>query len=288
MIKVSTSGFSYEDWKGIFYPDNVKKQDQLVYFSRFFEAVELNYSFYTVPTMKGISGHLQNAPEMKFALKGHKCFSHTREYGTWEVDAYKTALEKLRESNALIAMLLQFPFSFHSTIDNLDYLMRLIDQFQNYPLAIEFRHSRWKNRKTYKYLSENNVTLVTTDAPPLPNLFRGGWEPVGSFSYIRLHGRNAEKWWNHDEAWERYNYLYSSEQIDAMAEAIKKLANSGSGGTDPNKGKKKSPRDVYIFFNNHWQAQGAINAYQLALKLGLPVRSDLPEKIKKHLIVKND
>ena len=282
MIIVSTSGFSYADWEGSFYPTGIKKQEQLPFFARFFPAVELNYTYYSPPGEKGIAGHLNHAPGMRFAVKGHSSFTHKRNYGEREKDIYRAALNQLREKDALIALLLQFPYSFHATTFNLKYLEKLLGEFEGFPVAVEFRHSKWKSRKIYEFMKERNTTLVTTDAPALANLFRGGWESVGPFSYVRLHGRNSEKWWEHEQSWERYDYLYTSKEIAGMAAAIEKLATEES--EDGTSEKTESARDVFVFFNNHWQVKAVINAIQLAAKLGLKIDIEgLPEEVKKRL-----
>ena len=273
MILVSTAGFSYDDWVGPFYPPGTPKNEMLLFFAQFFPAVELNYSYYAIPGRRGIDGHLRKAPGMKFALKGHKSFTHQRNYGDKEVDAFRSALDRLVEAGALLALLLQFPYSFHATEENLAYLDRLARRFEGYPAAIEFRHARWKNRQAFDFLAERGLPLVTTDAPAVGELFRGGWEGAGPFGYVRLHGRNAEKWYGHEQAWERYDYLYSRAEIEKLAGAVKKLA--GANG-----GPEAEPRDVYVFFNNHWQAQGAANALQLTMALGLPIPEGLPEGLR--------
>lgn len=276
MILVSTSGFSYDDWTGPFYPPGTRKQEQLPFFARFFPAVELNYSFYSFPGTKGIEGHLRHAPELRFALKGHKSLTHDRVYGSREVDIYRGAMQTLHERGALIAMLLQFPYSFHATENNFTYIAHLLDDFAGWPLAVEFRHAAWKNRRTWDFFRECGVTLVTTDAPALDGLYRGGWEAIGPFAYVRLHGRNGARWWEHEEGWQRYDYLYTAAEIGGMARAVEALAQPA----DNESGASRNPRDVFVFFNNHWQAQGAINALQLALELGLELPGDLPEAIR--------
>jgi uncharacterized protein YecE (DUF72 family) len=279
MITISTSGFSYEDWIGRFYPNDINKSDLLPYFHQYFDAVELNYSYYSFPGKKGIDGHLRNAPGMKFALKGHSSFTHQRQYGQEELTCYKAALDQLANADALICLLLQFPYSFHANNENRKYVDRLADDFKGHPLAVEFRHGGWKSHTTYNQILELGCALVTTDAPDLPNLYRGGWDFEGPFSYIRMHGRNSDQWWEHEHGWQRYDYLYTREQIAGMAPAIEKLTNAG--GKDVKQ--TKDPRDVYIFFNNHWQSQGAINALQLSLELGLKSPEELPEFIAKIL-----
>ena len=276
MIFVSTSGFSYKDWQGRFYPQGLKASEQLPYFARVFQAVELNYSYYSFPGEKGINGHLRNGPGMKFALKGHSSFTHQRQYGRKELDIYSSALQQLQENDALICLLLQFPYSFHFNTRNMGYLEKLIRDFENFPMAIEFRHANWKNTYAFNFMADSGKSLVITDAPEVNNLFRGGWDASGPFGYVRLHGRNKEKWWEHDEGWQRYNYLYSPKEIDGMAKAVDKLQ-------EPASADEKVKRDVYVFFNNHWQAQGAINAIQLSQKLGQPLPQNFPEDLKKLL-----
>jgi len=274
MIRVSTSGFSYDDWIGLFYPDDIKKTELLPYFNQYFDAVELNYSYYSFPGKKGIDGHLRNAPGMKFALKGHSSFTHQRSYNEETLSCYKAALDQLAEADALICLLLQFPYSFHENAENRRYIDSLATKFKKYPLAIELRHANWKNHVTYNQFQQLGVSLVTTDAPDLPNLYRGGWEQIGDFGYVRLHGRNNEKWWDNDEGWQRYDYLYNQQQIEGMAAGVRTLA----GKTQTN---QESERDVFVFFNNHWQSQGAINALQLSLELALKSTDDVPEFMAK-------
>lgn len=288
MIIVSTAGFSYKDWVGPFYAPGTAKWEMLPFFAGYFRAVELNYSFYSIPGKSGISGFLEKAPGMRFALKAHKSFTHQRDYGEKELEAFKQALSKLKEENALIALLLQFPYSFHATEENLDYLEKTAREFEGFPVAVEFRHSRWKSRRVYDFLNERNLALVTTDAPDVGDLFRGGWERIGPFGYVRLHGRNAAKWYEHEHAWQRYDYTYPPEEISALAAAVGKLTTTGEddfhleqeeAGGDKSVGK----RDVFVFFNNHWQAQGVLNALQLRLVLGQELPDDLPEGIKAKL-----
>jgi uncharacterized protein YecE (DUF72 family) len=284
MILVSTSGFSYNDWVGPFYPPGTPKWEMLPFFARFFHAVELNYSYYSLPGRKGIDGFIEKAPGMKFALKAHKSFTHRREYGQKEIDAFRTALDALAQNDALLALLVQFPNSFHLSDESLDYIGSLTQHFQSYPIAVEFRHADWKNRRAFDFLDEHNLALVTTDAPDVPGLFRGGWERIGPLGYVRLHGRNAEKWYEHEHAWQRYDYSYSLEQLEKLAGAVRKLAGEEPGDNEV----PAEKRDTYVFFNNHWKAQGVVNALQLRLILGEELPEDLPKEIKERLLATGD
>jgi len=287
MILISTAGFSYADWVGPFYPQGTPKGEMLPFFARFFPSVELNYSYYTLPDVRGLERIRSKAPGMRFALKAHKCFTHERNYGRKEVEIFRGALDALNKDGSLIALLLQFPYSFHAVAANLDYLDDVTKEFAGYPLAVEFRHNKWKNRRAFDFLQERGLALVTTDAPEVGELFRGGWEHGGPFGYVRLHGRNAEKWYNHEHAWERYDYLYSPGQISKLAEALRRLA--GEIPEAPHEDKpvnsEATPkkRDVFVFFNNHWLAQGVINAMQLRLELGEEPPKGLPDAVSARL-----
>ena len=284
MIVVSTSGFSYKDWVGPFYPEGAGREEMLPFFSRFFPAVELNYSYYSIPGQRGLEQIIGRAPGMRFALKAHKSFTHDRNYGPKEAEAFRAALDLLRQNGVLLAFLIQFPYSFHVSDKNLDFLDRLAGEFEGYPTAVEFRHSRWKNRGAFDFLVERGMSLVTTDAPDMGDLFRGGWEHGGPFGYVRLHGRNAEKWYDHEQSWQRYDFLYSHEQIAKLAGAVRRLAGeSGVLFDDAEAEQAPKKRDVYVFFNNHWMAQGVINALQLKLELGEDLPEGLPDEVLKRL-----
>jgi uncharacterized protein YecE (DUF72 family) len=88
VINVSTAGFSYKDWVGPFYPPGTAKWEMLPFFARYFQAVELNYSLYSIPGMSGLCSFLERAPGLRFALKAHKSFTHQRNYGEKEPKAF--------------------------------------------------------------------------------------------------------------------------------------------------------------------------------------------------------
>jgi uncharacterized protein YecE (DUF72 family) len=273
MIYSSTSGYSFADWQGLFYPENTDKTEELAYFSQFFNAVELNGTYYNNPTPKSIATCIKTAPGMKFALKGNKLFTNQRKLIQKDIDDYCAALSQLARAEALVSLLLQFPIDFLATSPNIEYLGTLVSKFDKHPVAVEFLHPSWATPRAYKYLQQiSSITIVTTDAPDLTNLFRDGRESRGKINYIRLHGRNSEKWWQHDEGWERYNYLYASTEITNLAEGTEKLQ-SMTGNN----------RDTFIFFNNYVRAQSLINALQLSVRLTKKAPPGLPSGIASYL-----
>ena len=152
-------------------------------------------------------------------------------------------------------ILAQFPYSFHATPQNRDFLRWMRDGFGELPLVVEFRNSRWLVEESFALLQELGLGYCCVDEPRL----RGLMPPIAratspDVAYVRFHGRNAEKWWKHDEAWERYDYSYSDEELQEWVPKIKGLAEEAD--------------IVYCFANNHWEGQAVSTARQLSLLLG--------------------
>jgi len=258
-ILIGCSGYSYEDWKGVFYPPDIKKRDMLRYYEKKFPIVEINATYYTFLGEKSFRSMLEKTRHLLFSVKLHSVFTHRREYSEEERTRFLSSLRPLVEKGRLKALLIQFPYSFRYSPKNMDYMKRLREDFQPIPAAIEFRNNGWKRDEVFRAVDEmENTALVSVDAPALPGLFRGPWESIGDFDYIRLHGRNREKWYNHRESWERYDYEYSEEELHEIAQGIKSMKN----------------REKIIFFNNHYRGKGPRNALELMKILGVEYGSD--------------
>jgi uncharacterized protein YecE (DUF72 family) len=120
----------------------------------------------------------------------------------------------------------------------------VLDRLDAVPLAVEFRHRSWDNPSVVAGLRERNVTLVIPDAPPIHALYRPEPTATTSAGYLRLHSRNADKWYAGGE--ERYDYSYSSEELAALIDQWCHL---------------DAPVDrVFAFFNNCHGGQAAANA----------------------------
>jgi uncharacterized protein YecE (DUF72 family) len=133
-------------------------------------------------------------------------------------------------------------------------------------LVVEFRNSEWQSDETLTKLRSLNISLCAVDAPAVKGLPKFSKDLTGDISYIRLHGRNAAKWYEHDHAYERYDYLYTESEIKSIAGQI-------SGMTE-------RAKESFVFFNNHYGAQAVTNARQLADVLGIatkPAQSSLFE-----------
>ncbi|MBC7350511.1 MAG: DUF72 domain-containing protein [Candidatus Aminicenantes bacterium] len=253
---VGTAGWSYEDWEGIVYPP-VKGRDfhPLEYLARFIDIVEINSTFYrpASPSMAfSWLRRVQAYAQFLFTVKLLQVFTHQRkDFSQKEVDEFKKGIEPMAVKQRLAAILVQFPWSFINTVENREYLERLFSLFAEFPLALEVRHSSWDRPDFHEFLKEHKVCFCNIDQP----IFQHSIKPSAivtnpRFSYVRLHGRNYRDWFREEAGRDdRYNYLYTSDELADWIGRIKKLAE----GSDR----------VFIITNNHYRGQALANALQI-------------------------
>ena len=260
-IRIGTSGYSYKDWCGPVYPAGARPGDMLSLYAQQFDTVELNFSYYRQPDPQQLAKMAQTVsdvnPAFTFSVKAFKGLTH--EIGpTWHEDAavFRDALSALADNARLAAVLMQFPHSFHYTVQNRKHLDAVSRALEGVPLACEFRCAEWLTNRVYEGLCARGVALVAVDEPALDGLLPPVCIPTSGTAYLRFHGRNKENWWRGDNA-SRYDYLYSE---DELREWIPKLVSLG--GTVTN---------AFIYFNNHWRGQAVQNArmFREMVKTGL-------------------
>ena len=139
---------------------------------------------------------------------------------------------------------MQFPQSFHRTADNRQHLAKTLADFASVPVAVEFRHNSWQAEQTLAGLRERDVTLVIPDAPDIRSLYHHAPVATSNVGYLRLHSRNADKWYAGPV--ERYDYHYSDTELADLADRWRPLA--------------ELVEKVYVYFNNCHSAQAAANA----------------------------
>jgi len=252
-LYLGTSGYSYKDWEGIFYPENIKSSDYLVFYGKYFNSVEINFSYYAVPNpylFSALSAKVDN--DFLFSVKAHSSMTHQRNANEKIYSDFLKALEPLAISNKMGPVLFQFPYSFHFSVENLSYLLKLRKIFKDFDAVFEFRNSQWVRDEVFYFLKENNAGFANVDEPSLSGLMPGSDYLTNDTFYLRFHGRNSEKWWNHEKAYERYDYMYSEPELNSWVPKIKKAVLSA----------KKS----FIYFNNHYKAK-AVSSANILLKL---------------------
>ena len=239
-IFIGTSGYSYDDWIGSYYPRGTKRPQMLDYHQQYFPAVELNYAYYTMPRPSTLFQIRNKAPHAKFSVKAHQSITHERRAIREDWRMFADSLQVLSDTGQLSAVLFQFPSSFKCTPENFSYLDMLCEYFESLPMVLELRHAGWHKDVTYDYARQKRVALCSVDAPHLPGLTSNVLYPTRRMSYYRLHGRNAFNWFEGDNA-TRYDYTYSAQEIEEIVRNILALAAYSD--------------TVYIFGNNHPRAQ---------------------------------
>lgn len=298
-ILIGTSGYSYpgpppQGWSGAFYPElKGHRFDELKYYSQIFNAVEINNTFYRPPSAAVAKEWAARTPvDFVFCIKLWQKFTHRMKIfrkksgEQWEsatvkdFDEFRTGILPLAEAGKLGALLLQYPAGFHCSAENMEQVEQTLRWFYDYPKVVELRHKSWSEAhdRIKALLEENRASGVLIDEPKFDTSVRQGSQPIGDIFYFRAHGRNAKAWWNPKEAWERYDYLYSRDEIKKHAEHIKAAVRTT--------GVKKA----FAFYNNHARANAAANAIMLSQELGVRLKAmpseamlvKFPELAQKH------
>ncbi len=266
-IRVGPAGWSYKDWENVVYPPHGSKFDHLAYLASFFDTIEINSPFYRIPPPTHAKSWIRRVSanaDFKFTTKVFRGFTHeAAKLERADVKAFRDYLDPLAGADRLGAILLQFPWSFKNTPEAKEKLTKLFAELAEYPKALEVRHSTFQNEEFFDFLNEHDVAWVNVDQPLFDNSVKPAETVTGPIAYARFHGRNYEKWFAHDESWERYNYLYSEKELAPWVERIETMAKN---------------RDTYVVTNNHFRGQAIVNAGELRESLGL--ENNLPPQLK--------
>ena len=260
-LYIGTSGWSYPDWEGIFYPPGAGRSlNRLEYYSEHFDAVEINTSFYRPPNpnyckkwLRDVSGN----PRFMFTAKLWQQFTHERQepWTQADVDLFKRGMEPLMESGKLGALLVQFPWSFKNTERERQWLAKLSQAFAEFPKVVEVRHVSWQCEPALEFFRTLNLSFCNIDQPPARNSIGPTSLATGPIAYYRFHGRNAEKWFSKDaDRDSRYDYLYSEAEMQPWVDNIEEM--------------EKRIEQIYVMTNNHYRGQAPVNALQMKAMAG--------------------
>ncbi len=256
MIHIGTSGYSYEDWIGPFYPRGMRQADMLVYYAEHFGFTEINSTYYKMPNAAAMNNLQKKTPtDFVFTVKLHQSMTHDKNATKQDYQSFAEAMSVLKQAGKLGCLVAQFPYSFHYNRENIDYLLRLKEKLPDFKLVVEFRNSKWLDPATFRFMGINELGYVCVDEPVLAGLPDQRGVATSKTAYIRFHGRNSEKWWDHQEAYERYDYLYSEEELLEWTDKIHRL--------------QENTEHLFISFNNHFKAQAVANAQMLRAILEL-------------------
>lgn len=281
-------------WNGLFYPstrskrDGTRDFDELRFYAEHFDTVEVNTTFYGVPRAEVARQWASRTPAgFEFSLKLYQKFTHPKMFKEAQlkrspeagegpggaamldllaqvtqadIDEIKRGLDPIASAGKLGALLAQFPPSFKDSPASRDYLASLLRTFADYRVAVELRHKTWSDTiaDTLGLLNAFNAAWVQIDEPKFRLSIRQNYLPnVTGFYYLRLHGRNARNWWRHDKSEDRYDYLYSPDELEPfvdIANAVRALV-----------------KKMYLYTNNHFAAKSVANALMLKNGLELPI-----------------
>lgn len=250
MIYIGTSGYSYKDWAGPFYPENTKAGDMLGIYSDSFNFTEINSTYYRIPNAFMFYNMQKKVKDgFVFTVKLHQSMTHTRSAQDKDYEDFIDAADVLKQVQKFGCLLAQFPYSFHFNRENLDYIKGLRERFDAFNLVVEFRNNRWINDETMEFLRANELGYVCVDEPLVSGLLDSRAARTSKISYIRFHGRNDKNWWRHNEAYERYDYLYEERELMQWKDKISEL--------------DRQSENCFVSFNNHFRAQAVINGIML-------------------------
>ncbi len=283
-IRIGVAGWAYKDWEGIVYPEQLKrKQHPVEYLAQYFDLIEINTSFYGHLKPELVKLWCRKAstvnPQFLFTAKVHKSFTHSpvavlestsaatiRSTPQDEAQA-KEGYDALAAEGRLGALLVQFPVSFKNTNENRDYLDSLLLKLKTYPLAVEVRHSSWNNEGTLKYFAQKGVAFCNIDQPVIGRSLAPTEHVTAAMAYVRLHGRRYDQWFDADSSHDRYDYLYTEEELGGWKDRVERVA-------------QKSDK-VFVVANNHFEGKAAVNALELkSMVSGRRVKA--PDILVKH------
>ena len=254
MLRIGPAGWDYQDWRGVVYPPGLQGADRLTFLASWFQAVEINVTFYrplaphqTTRWSEAVAAY----PDFRFTAKLLNVFTHERRLPDREVAEFQTGFVPLLQAGRLGVLLAQFPYSFHNTEENRAYLVDLKEKFAAFPVAVEVRHRSWEHPEVREFFTAIGLDFCNIDQPQVSySLGQTAWA-TGPVGYLRAHGRRREKWFEFgDDREARYDYLYAPEELADLAARARELL-------------EKAP-EVYVIFNNHPRGQAVANALEMA------------------------
>lgn len=237
MILVGTSGYNYPEWKGSFYPSDLSAAKMLPYYAGKFPTVEINYTFYRMPTPKIIAGWRAQVPEtFRFTLKAPKRITHDKRLRAAEVAAsvqgFITAASELGPQ--LAALLFQLPPNFKKDLPLLNEFLSLLPPKTT--AAFEFRNPSWLDDEVFDALRARNIALCIADSESRETPI----VTTADYAYLRLR----------DEG-------YGEGDIAKWTDAAKQLS--------------ASTKDVFVYFKHEDEGKGAAFGQQMMQLLGQTV-----------------
>lgn len=279
-ILIGTSGYSFPDWVGPFYPPGTDRSHMLDYYARQFPAVEVNATYYRIPPPSTLHAMERKTPDgFEFVVKAHHDMTHERSLDPDLYRSFARAIDPLRMAGKLHGVLAQFPYAFRRSRENEALLGAMRERLPaGAPLFVEFRHRSWLDDDLFSWMESRGLGYVSVDEPDLPGLVPPVARATGGVGYVRFHGRNKANWWGpgrtarrapdygplfaadapRGEAapapsappagrpGDRYDYLYSESELREWVDKIREMT--------------AKAKKTFVFFNNCHVGQAATGA----------------------------
>ena len=233
-VYIGTSGFAYSHWRGKFYPEDLSTYKWFEYYTKHFDTVELNVTFYRLPQKSAFQSWYRRSPDdFVFVIKGSRYITHVRKLNN-VVRPTKEFFNRAKYLKEKLGVILwQFQGNWRINLSRLEKFLKILQRYP-YRHVFEFRHESWFCKRIYKLLKKYKMGLVISDSPRYPKTE----EITADFVYIRFHGGKV-----------LYGSKYSERELKEWAKKIKKWQKQGL--------------NVYAYFNNDWNAYAIKNAKQL-------------------------
>ncbi len=235
-LYIGCSGYNYPEWKNIFYPGDLAKDKWLEYYSRHFNTVEINNTFYSFPSAEHLQRWIKKTPgNFKFTIKANRFFTHQKKL---KID--EPFVQRLDQFNGILntasekvdCILWQLPGNLHKNLSKIRSFCKSLDRSMHH--VVEFRHQSWFDKKVYEVLKEEDVTCCMLSAPDeLPeNIIL-----TSKTAYLRFHGKST---------W--YDYLYTDAELEDWKNRLDSLTGI---------------ERLFIYFNNDQHGNAVKNAKKL-------------------------
>ncbi len=232
-VHIGTSGFYYEHWRGVFYPQELAKSKFFPFYMTHFDTVELNATFYHLPRLKTTEHWAQmSPPDFLFALKAYRGITHYRKLKDAKEELYRYLHLVKPLKSKMAAILFQLPPSLHRNDRLLEDFLAILPR--GYRYAFEFRHESWNDDAIHRLLESANVALCLNDygrREMTPHL-------TADFGYLRFHGPTG-----------RYGGSYDDETLQRWAKWLKEVS--------------EDLQSVFVYFNNDFEGNAVRNALRL-------------------------
>ncbi len=237
-VWIGTSGWTYDSWRGPFYPKDVPKKQWLAWYGREFATAEINGSFYRTPSLQAVRGWREQTPKhFTFAWKASKFITHWKrlsEKSVNSIELMQTRLEALAPKLGVV--LFQLPPQFAKNRERLAAFLAMLPD--RYRYAFEFRHRSWYDDDVLALLRSHDIALCLSDHHDAP----APWEVTARHVYVRGHGPGG-----------RYKDHYPEKTLRAWAREIARW--------------KRQRRTVFVYFDNDQKSAAPLDARRLIAML---------------------